>query len=81
MKRGLQSIRTNRHDALRMASARMLEQISSITYFFALQGSKQDEAHPNPSFALQGGGSDAIVDVLQDTQHSTQHRLFTRCPP
>ena len=42
MKRGLKSIHTNRHDALRMASARMFEQISSITYFFALQGKHED---------------------------------------
>ena len=41
MKRGLKSIHTNRHDALRMASARMFEQISSITYFFALQGKRK----------------------------------------
>ena len=80
MKRGLKSIHTNRHDALRMASARMFEQISSITYFFALQGKHEDVRtnikHLLPYFfVLQGGGSDAVVDVLQHTRSSTQHHV------
>ena len=59
-KRGLsRSIHANRHDALRVASTRIFEPISSITCFLA----------------LQSGGSDAFVDVVYYKQSSTQHHV------
>ena len=66
-KRPNSSIHTNRHDALRMASARMFKPISSITCFSALQGKhkgvRTNIKYNNMFFAFQGGGSDTFVDV------------------